>query len=347
VNAIGQSALSEASAPVTPVGPADTTAPTASVLPAANATGVAVGANVTATFDEPVTGVNDATFFLRAAGGTTNIAATVAYDATTRVATLNPTANLAAGTTYTASMSNGIQDLASPANSLTAMTWSFTTAGVANQAPTITGRTPGQDATSIGAAANITATFSEAVQGVSTATFAVRPAATPNAAPIAATVTRNGTTNQWILNPAANLARDTRYTVTLTGGSTAIRDTQGAALATTSWSFITGPAPTVTARTPGVNANGVNRTANVTATFSENVQAASGTTVTLRNIATNALVTAAVSYNATSRVVTLNPSATLPARTQFRVSLSGGATAIRDIAGNPLADVTWTFTTGA
>ena len=53
---------------------------------------------------------------------------------------------------------------------------------------------------------NITATFSEAVNGVSTTTFAVRRAtAAPTTAPIAGTVTRVGTTNQWILNPSANL----------------------------------------------------------------------------------------------------------------------------------------------
>ena len=34
-------------------------------------------------------------------------------------------------------------------------------------------------------------------------------------------VTRNGTTNQWILNPSASLAAKTVYTVTLIGGTTA------------------------------------------------------------------------------------------------------------------------------
>jgi len=36
-------------------------------------------------------------------------------------------------------------------------------------------------------------------------------------------VTRNGTTNQWILNPGVTLAPGTRYPVTLTGAATAIR----------------------------------------------------------------------------------------------------------------------------
>ena len=66
----------------------------------------------------------------------------------------------------------------------------------------------------------------------------------------------------------------------------------------------------------------------------------------LTNVATGAAVTAVVGYNATTRVATLNPGATLPASTRFRVNLTGGLTGIRDLAGNPLGDVTWTFTTG-
>ena len=40
-------------------------------------------------------------------------------------------------------------------------------------------------------------------------------------------MTRNGTTNQWILNPNPTLASRTTYTVTLTGGAAAIRDAAG------------------------------------------------------------------------------------------------------------------------
>jgi hypothetical protein len=54
-------------------------------------------------------------------------------------------------------------------------------------------------------------------------------------------VSRNGATNQWILNPGATLAANTKFTVTLTGGAANIRDTAGNALTTASWSFTTGP----------------------------------------------------------------------------------------------------------
>jgi hypothetical protein len=64
----------------------------------------------------------------------------------------------------------------------------------------------------------------------------------------------------------------------------------------------------------------------------------------------NAVVSAVVSYNSTSRVATLNPSPTLAASTVYTVRVHGGATdpRVKDVAGNAMAsDVTWSFTTVA
>ena len=104
-------------------------------------------------------------------------------------------------------------------------------------APTVTARAPAVNATNAMLSGNITATFSEAVRGVTGTTFTLKN--TTTGTPVNAVVTRNGTTNQWILNPAVNLAKDTRYTATLTGGTSAIRDTAGNPLASTRWSFTT------------------------------------------------------------------------------------------------------------
>ncbi|HET7397585.1 MAG TPA: Ig-like domain-containing protein [Intrasporangium sp.] len=326
--------------------PPDTTAPTVTArTPASGATGVSTASTATATFSESVTGVSGTTFTLRNAAGTA-IGGTVTYDATTRVATLTPSAALANSTTYTATLTGGstaIRDLAG--NPLATSSWSFTTAAAADTTPpTITTRTPASGATAVSLTGNITATFSENVTGVSGTTFTLRNAA---GTLIGATVTYNSTTRVATLDPTASLVADTRYTATLTGGTTAIRDGAGNPLATSSWTFTTGPAPTVTARTPASGALGVSRVANITATFSENVTGVSGTTVTLRNASTGALITAVVSYSSTTRTVTLNPSATLAANTRFTATLTGGTAAIRDIAGNPLTTTAWSFTTGA
>jgi hypothetical protein len=97
------------------------------VAPAAGATEVALGAVVTARFNEAVEGVGEATFTLRQ--GETPVPATVTYDADTRTATLDPTAALAKGTTYTATVKggpDGVRD--TTGNRLAAdRTWTFTT----------------------------------------------------------------------------------------------------------------------------------------------------------------------------------------------------------------------------
>lgn len=212
-------------------------------------------------------------------------------------------------------------------------------------APTVTAQSPVNGATGVGPSPNVLATFSEPVQGVSGTTFTLTNNKT--GAAVSATVTRNGTTNQWILNPTLNFSADTRYTATLTGGATAIRDMAGNPLTTVSWSFLTGAVPTVTARTPAANATAVSRTApNVSATFSEAVKNVSATTFTLR-AGTAAPVTATVTQNGTTNQWRLTPGAALAANTVYTVTITGGSTGVTDLAGNPLTTATWRFTTGA
>jgi hypothetical protein len=115
----------------------DVTPPTVTGrTPAPGATGVAVGISPTATFSEaidPAT-LTSSTFTL-VQGTTTPVPATVSY--ASQVATLDPNANLAQNTTYTATVeggAGGVKDLAG--NPLAAdASWSFTTATAPNQPP--------------------------------------------------------------------------------------------------------------------------------------------------------------------------------------------------------------------
>jgi dipeptidyl aminopeptidase/acylaminoacyl peptidase len=209
--------------------------------------------------------------------------------------------------------------------------------------PVVTARAPAVNATAVATAANVTATFSEPVQGLDGATFALTSG---TAAPVAAAVTYNATTRVATLNPTAALPADTRWTATLTGGPTAVRDLAGNPLTTVSWTFTTGPRPTAATRTPAAGATGVLVGSNVTATFSEAVQGVSGTTVTLRSAAGTA-VAAVVTYDAATRRATLNPNADLARGSRYTATLTGSATAIHDLAGNPLTTVSWSFTTQA
>jgi Bacterial Ig-like domain/Chitobiase/beta-hexosaminidase C-terminal domain len=328
--------------------PTDTVRPTVTArTPGVNATSFAVGSNVTATLSEAVSGVKTTTVTLQPVGSTgalgAVVPATVGYNGTTRVATLNPTANLTADTKYTATLTSGIKDAAG--NPLAATTWSFTT----GPAPTVSGRSPGVNATAVGVANNVTATFNEAVSAINGTTVKLQPVTATGAlgTAVGATVSYNTTTRVATLDPTANLTADTKYTVTLTN---AIKDVAGNPLAATTWSFTTGPAPTVTARTPAANATGVSRTANVTATFGEAVNRVTTTTFTLRPLSSTGTlgtaVTAVVSRNGTTNQWILNPSATLAASTKYRVTLTGGTAGIGDLAGNPLSNATWDFTTG-
>jgi hypothetical protein len=105
---------------------ADTTSPTvSSTSPAADALDTRRGANVTATFSEPVRGVSGSTMTLRRASTGEPVGAAVTYDAASRTARLDPAVFLPRGTRFTVSLTPAITDIAG--NRLAATSWSFTT----------------------------------------------------------------------------------------------------------------------------------------------------------------------------------------------------------------------------
>jgi len=210
--------------------------------------------------------------------------------------------------------------------------------------PTLTAVSPAPNSTSVAAGSNVTATFSTAVQGVSSSTFVLRNAA---GTVIPATVSYNATTRTAILDPASDLAADGTFTATLAGGAAAIRDSAGTPLATSSWSFVSGPAPVVSGFTPGSNALLVRRGNDITVTFNEPVQGVSTVTFTLKNASTGAVVASNVFRNGSTNQWILDPQLALSAKTKYTVTVSGGAAGIRDLAGNQLATKTWQFTTGS
>ena len=94
------------------------------------ATGIATATNVTATFSEPVTPAS-IQVQLQSGTGTSGplVPAAVTYDAPSRTATLNPTADLAPATAYTAIVAAATD---ATGNTLAApVSWTFTTAGAA------------------------------------------------------------------------------------------------------------------------------------------------------------------------------------------------------------------------
>ena len=228
--------------------------------------------------------------------------------------------------------------------------------GVDATAPTVTAIAPASAATGVSRTTAVTATFSEAMDAstISSSTVELRNSANTL---VLGTVTYNASTQVASLVPSAALAGSTTYTVTVRGGATdpRVKDVAGNALAASrTWSFTTVAAdttpPTITAISPSSGATFVSRTANVTATFSEAMDAStiSTSTVELRSSG-GTLVSAVVTYDAANRTMTLNPNPTLSSLTTYTVTIRGGATdpRVKDAAGNALTNNgTWSFKTG-
>ena len=200
---------------------------------------------------------------------------------------------------------------------------------------------PGNGATGVATNTNVTATFSEPVSGVSGSTFTLTAGGTT----VPASVTQ-GTGNQWILNPNADLTAGTTYTASLTSG---ISDASGNAFAPTTWSFTTAAAtgdttaPTVSATNPRNGATGIRVDVSPNALFSEPVKNVTTATFTLVRADTGEQIPGKVVYNTTSGRYVFNPDPLLERNTSYTARVTTGIT---DAADNPLAnDVSWTFTT--
>ncbi len=398
--------------------PADTTAPTVTATsPVAGATGVAVGANVTGSFSEAMDAatVTLGTFTLTAPGTTTPLSAAVTYDSTAKVATLNPGADLAAGTTYTATIkggTNGVKDAAG--NPLgTDKTWSFTTAAATGGGTSETVTLTVAEDSYVSAGATGTNYGTSTVLGVDasteeitylkfdlsayagrtleSATLQLRSAGsgssgTQNVKLVASdTWTETGITysNRPALGAGIGTlgptTTNTNYNVPLTVSGVAgelgqqlslgMDSSSSDGLDLNSGETTTPPklvltlggggtvpapadttAPTVTATSPVAGATGVAVGANVTGSFSEAMDAATVTlgTFTLTAPGTTTPLSAAVTYDSTAKVATLNPGADLAAGTTYTATIKGGTNGVKDAAGNPLGtDKTWSFTTAA
>ena len=272
--------------------PSDLTPPTVvSTNPAGGATGVVVSSSVVATFSEAVQSstVTGTTFTLKNSAGTSILGA-VSLGTDAKTATLKPSSSLAASTSYTATISTGVKDLAGNAMS-TAKSWSFTTAAAADTtAPTVVSTNPANGATGVANTASITGTFSEAVQSstVSTSTFTLKNSAGTS---ISGTVSLSADAKTATFKSSSSLAASASYTAAITTG---VKDLAGNAMTTaTSWSFTTAAAasdttpPTVVNTNPAGGVTGVAVSSSVVATFSEAVQSStvSTSTFTLKNSA--------------------------------------------------------------
>jgi hypothetical protein len=107
-------------------------------------------------------------------------------------------------------------------------------------------------------------------------------------------------------------------------------------------------APEVDTTNPVDGTQGVLRGSTVTAEFSEEVQASTLTSNTVQLFSGNSFKPIKATLSKASDSVTLTPSKRLDAKTRYTAKIKGGATGVKDLAGNPLtSDFSWSFTTGS
>jgi hypothetical protein len=309
---------------------------TATVSPVNDAKTVAVGVNIFATFNVNVTGVSGASFTLVDVATGTAVPAVVSYSSTTRVATLDPVGNLPADKKFRATLTDAIRN---GSDLLPLTTWTFTT----GPGPAALYRWPSVEARGVEPWTIAQVSFNEAVTGVNATTFTITNNSTGAVVP--GRVVGSSYDKVWRIYPTANLPEDTWFTVKAVGGVSAIRDLAGNPFSTIQWRFLTGLRPLLTTWNIVPDAVGVSTATALEMGFSETITGINTTTFTLTALSSGAVVPASVSWSSVTGKWVLSPAGALSPGTQYRLALTGGTTAIRDLAGNPLASMGWNFTT--
>jgi hypothetical protein len=212
-------------------------------IPANGATDQPLNQTVSATFSEPMNPatINSGTFMLTGPGAT-RVAGLVSYSTVGNTLTFTPSQNVAASTTFTATITTGAESLASVPLANTYV-WTFTT-GTATTGipPELVSTNPASAATNVPLNQAVSATFSQAMNPltITTGTFLL---AGPGNAAITGTVSYDAIDFIATFSPSAPLVASTTYTATITSGAT---DLAGSSLGDTGapnpWSFTTGAA---------------------------------------------------------------------------------------------------------
>ena len=241
---------------------ADTTRPTVTTTsPAPAASGVATNTQVTATFSEPMAAatISTTSFTLRNTTLGTAVLGTVTYSVAARTASFTPTAALAAGNVFTATVTSAATDVAG--NGLAGNTsvpgsagnhvWTFTTGAAGDTtAPTVTAVSPAAASTGVCLTRSASATFSEPMDAstINTTTFTV----TDGGVAVAGTVSYDAVSQvaSFVPTSATGFAASRSFVATVRSGASGVKDLAGNPMAADrSWGFATGTLPCAT----GVN----------------------------------------------------------------------------------------------
>jgi len=326
----------------------DTTAPTVDTVSPLIGSTAALNTMVNASFSEAIDPATITTATFRLTGpGTTPVPGTLAYidvQGNRSNATFDPTGDLPANTTITGTITTGVRDLAG--NALASdFVWTFRSGAAPDTtAPTVTATIPTASAINVAVNSDVAAAFSESMDPstINQTTFTVS-----SGTAITGQVTYVEAGRVATFDPTNDLAAGTTYTAVITVGA---EDLAGnPAQQSFTWTFTTGAAPdltppTVTAVNPIDGATNVFINKKVNATFSEDMDAASISTLTFRLAAGPTPVSGTVQFDALQRIATFAPTVNLAANTTYTATITTGTA---DLAGNTLtSDMVWSFTTG-
>ena len=208
-------------------------------------TGVATNSRVFASFSKPMAAasITPASFTLACPVGTP-VTATVAYDASTQVATLTPAAPLPVSTTCVATVTPAVRDSTGFALGSN-FSWSFVTGAAADAtAPTVSAVSPVDGSTGVCLTKTVNVLFSEAMDPVTVnaATFVVTDAGIA----VAGTVRYDSASQvaSFVPSGASGFAPSRPFVVTVKSGASGVRDLAGNPLAADLVSgFTTGTLP--------------------------------------------------------------------------------------------------------
>jgi len=321
------------------------------VMPAPNTANVAINTKIiTAAFTkamDPAT-LTSSSFTLSCPIGTAQASA-VGYVASGNVATLTLTKNLPANSQCSATVTTGAKDVVGVSLAEN-FAWTFTTgADPDNTAPTVTGSIHGNGQTNVAINTKVGATFSEVMDPLTltNTNFTLKETVSGNV--VAGSVSYSGVNAVFI--PTNNLTSSTRYTVTVKGAPSGVKDVHGNVMASDfviSWTTAAAPdttAPTVTGTIHSNGAIGVPINTKVGATFSEGMDPLTLTNLNFNlkeSVSGNAVV-GITSYAGVNALFV--PTNNLTPSTRYTVTVKGAPSGVKDLAGNLMASdfvISWT-----
>ena len=239
------------------------------------------------------------------------------------VLTIDPTDDLEHNADYTVTVPAGAVNDTDGFALVTGTTFSFRT----SDPPSFVSSDPEADTINVAVDKTVTVTFSKTVvQGSNWDGITLKAGLTD----IAITKSVSGST--LTIDPDIDLAQDTTYTVTIPAASVE-SDTGEALEAETTFSFLTGYPPTITATSPADGTTDIASNSVITVTFDENVLPADQwEQITLQTGQT--IVPVTKTYN--DNVLTITPQSILAVNTAYTVNI--GSEAIKDAAGNVRTD---------